>query len=198
MDGLARCGAGIGIIFAMCLLLIQLARGSGERLKPLPTFLEHQDCSLPCWQGVRPGESSMADFWQTLEAVRAQGGWMYSGFPSGLDESGASMTEFKLTLVPSQQIRLGDVLFAYGAPQALRVVQSRPPSRSRHLTTEAYLYWAEGHVQIIATQPDSRPGLTPDMWIRDIRMIAPSQEPLTLPGAQPWRGFGSALGYDER
>lgn len=124
---------------------------------------------------------------------------MLDGRASSVD--GDILSEFRLTIQPSPQIRLGDLLFLYGAPQFVRVAQAgtlaRVPS-PRQPFKEIYLYWAGGHVQAIATIADLNKNshVTPDMYIRDLRMSDPQGEPIHPPTPFEWQGFANMVSYE--
>lgn len=179
------------LIFALSSAGLHWARQWGQQIEPAPTFLEVYDCPLPCWTNLRPQVHTTTAFWAVLKNVQQKGGWMYSGYVSSRDENGDLISEFQLDLIPSPQIRLGDALLLYGAPEAIRIVPIATLARGaggRRLILEVYLYWADGQMQLAAVPPTlmTLSHLRPEMWVRQIVY----REPTPTEEARPWRGFG--------
>ena len=173
-------------------------RAWGQRIESLETYLDPGDCPMPCWNRLQPGNQSTDAFWFVIQQVQSAGGWMYSGQPSSRD--GENIYEFRLLVQPSNQIRLGDVLMIYGAPEYVQVLNSASLGRTpdgRRRIIEVYLYWADGAVEIVATQPNNQyeRRIETDMWVREVHMRDPEGEPLYSEGVQPWHGFANVGDY---
>ena len=192
------------LLVVIFVLAIIFARNFGQRILPPPNYLHAEGCPLPCWNQLRPGVQNTNIFWFVLQDVRDEGGWMYSGSPSSID--GTTMSEFRLQIAPSPQIRLGDVLFVYGIPDSAQANRAATLAGNsgiqggRQPIGEIALFWDDYNIKVIAraVQPGFFPIITPDMWVREIRMRDPEGELLSIDAGSnaPWRGFGNASFYD--
>lgn len=144
--------------------------------------------------GIQPGVHRDTRFWETLDQVTQQGGTMYTGTPS--TNARGILREINLLLTASAQVRLGDVVLLYGAPEYARTVQSAVlTGGQRRVTTDVYLYWAQGYVEVRAAHPNGAAQLSPRMWVREIVMRSPSPEAIVPLGSSRWHGFGNIERY---
>ncbi len=178
---------------------LRAARTIGANRAVPPNYLAVENCALPCWYGVRPGEHSILRFDDALAQANADGAWMFSG--RTWDYGGNKIAGFRLNITPTNQLRLGDALLAYGEPDHVFLASGASTLGGRgprQLVTEIYLYWAEGAILVNAIQPDGSLRVTPEMHIRALEMRLPPQEneePIVPLGTPHWQGFANAAYY---
>jgi hypothetical protein len=190
------------LFLALSPLAIVGARRVGKSTPRPETYLEVGDCAQPCWDGLQPGISPFPEFWAHLDAVIARGGWMYSG--SVVSDAEDILTEIILTINPTSQIRLGDLLLLYGTPDAGIVSQAATlgavaPRRPYSLVT---VYWLDGYLSATVIAPDyvEAEHLRPEMWVREVSMrdLEYPQPRTDLTNLPIWRGMGNMLSYQVR
>lgn len=175
----------IGFIFLLCAALIIAARQIGSMGTSRADYLE-PICDLPCWQGVKPGETAYNQFQKILESVRSENTIRTSAI---IEEQG---TVTALVLGVRGKMRLGDVIQVYGAPQYIQVRRSAvliSTGGSREVYTDFYLYWADGYVEVRVSYPGLTLRLSPLMEVVQIFMREPVGDSIVPLGSLPWQGF---------
>jgi hypothetical protein len=188
---------GLTLVFA---LLGFGARGIGAtNTLPLATILDAGNCSQPCWHGIQPGRTTLAEARALLRNDPVWGnatydsngrltwemadtpGWRGSATGSRYAET---RTIQSIDLIPPRgAVRLGDIVTLMDSPRRLRFCDR---SSSDHI----HLFF-EDNMEVIAVRPEGGPidQIAPDLVIRSIRYY--SSDASGIYNAFDWQGFVS-------
>ncbi|PJF39733.1 MAG: hypothetical protein CUN55_13700 [Phototrophicales bacterium] len=156
---------------------------------PKPSlFLASTDCSQPCWQSIRPGFSTRAEFLQ-----QAQFNYPYQVLANYKDDGQGGLVR-DILLNMRGDIRLGDIILAFGVPSHAQLgwVAGRATTQQggRRLYVGATLYFANGLVTAEVVREDCVWRFSPDMIVRRVRYSAPNSFGSVIPiGTPKWQGF---------
>jgi hypothetical protein len=174
------------------LALIVAAVLLGERLSRTPAMLR-QSCAMPCWNGIEPDEmtidaANQIMFSQGYEPQNS-GGERINYVPGEEDRrrctvrishNEAIVTEMRLSNCPN--LRLGDVLAAWGAPDTI-------------LHNSMTLSFHRGMARIrLVSNDDCEYPLSPYTEVQFIRF---ARTPGLMPNEVHWHGFMPAWSYKE-
>lgn len=176
-------------LLVCCVALAQMA-GRTNSISPSPVRNDAAACALPCWHGIRPGETTLVRANQIMlsegyTVQRTQENTaLASYFPDGdsqcsvhLHHSGAVVDRIRLLDCPP--LRLGDVMMALGTPVSLA------PSGN-------YVTFAEGYVRVWLHGLACGETLTPFVGVDNISLSAQQYDDTV---DVTWRGFMSPQRY---
>ena len=173
---------GIGL----CLFSIWTMRQIGTKLPYAETYLDPQNCVLPCWRGIQPGTENAKEFWHELEELNRYGGFL----TYGADEVSISVMRLDMW----GDIQLGDVFIAFGEPSHVLLRYAAGTgygSVRRRQLVGAWLYYGDGLVRVESIREDDVWRLSPTMTVQRIQYYAPNPEGGVIPiGTSKWHGFG--------
>ncbi len=178
------------MIWLACLALIVGARAVGRSHHVPRTYLDPGDCSLPCWQGLRPGEVTAATLQQTVERVGHFTMDWYDGNDEGSMGDGVAR---RFWLYPQDSLTFGEVVGVLGLPEATHCLRVRPSGDG--LTAAAEVHYAGGTIQMIV-ENDHGPHMSPHMRVVMIEYIVSywalvNHDPIVI----AWRGFAGPSVY---
>lgn len=164
----------------------------GTRLHATPSMLR-QSCTMPCWNGIKPGEMTIDSANQILFSQgyepQNSGGERITYVPGEEDRrrctvrvsfDEAIVTEIRLSNCPN--LRLGDVIAAWGAPDGIL-------HNSMSLSFERGM----ARLRLVAASDCDYP-LSPYTEILNIRF---ARTPGFLPNELRWHGFMPAWSYKQ-
>jgi hypothetical protein len=174
-------------------VLVLLAIVLGSRLDNKPRLLRRSEiCTLPCWNGIRPGEMSIdaANHILFSQGYEAQNSLMdrahitYTPVGLGcnvrLEYEEATVTETRLTNCPN--LRLGDVIAALGDPDSL-------------LPHSSSFSFERGMARLRLKHDPCEEKLSP---YSEVMYVQFSRTPGILPNEVPWQGFIPVWRYGQR
>lgn len=183
---------GVVVLWVMLAVLTSATRLVSHSLPNPGLLLTTSDCPQPCWQGIRPGFSTRAEFVarQQENLYRYQTSATYQSYP---DDPTEIVRDITLTM--RGDVSVGDVLVAFGSPSHVRMnwvagmpIDGRQGGRQTYVG--ATFYFADGLVMVEVVRLDCRWRLSPDMLVRRVRYYAPSPAGGVIPIGTPlWRGF---------
>lgn len=176
------------------------------------TVLDSGQCEQPCWQGIRPGQTTLAEAETALRessvatvysphsalilrwATRSDPAWRGSAFRFNANRADDSITFVELN-PPQAAMYLGDAIAIFGEPLVSTLCwrfDTVPGSAARPFLA-AHLYF-RSNVEVLAYNPvDPREKrYTPGMAIWQVIYDYPSIEPPYRFDAPRWRGFTRA------
>jgi hypothetical protein len=166
----------------------------GQKINSVPFQLRRSnDCDLPCWNGIRPGEMSID---AANHILFSQGYEMQNSMvdrdhilyipPAAnrcmvrLEHQAARVIETRLSHCPN--LRLGDVIAALGQPESL-------------LPHSLTFTFARGMARLRLRSDPCEDHLSPFSEVMFVRF---SRTPGLLPNEVPWQGFIPATRYEQR
>lgn len=160
-------------------------RQVGAKLSYAETYLDPQNCALPCWRGIQPGTKNDDGFLRELEATNR-----YSGFLTyGADKATISVIRLDMW----GDIQLGNVFMAFGEPSHVVLRNAAGTGFEgvqRRQLVGAWLYFADGLIRVDVIREDNIWRLSPTMTVQRIHYFAPDPEGGVIPiGAPTWHGF---------
>ncbi|MBZ0303816.1 MAG: hypothetical protein K8J31_29010 [Anaerolineae bacterium] len=174
-----------------CLALIVLAIGMGHADPTQPSPVGRGAfCELPCWRGIHPGETLIAQANRILMAqgYTAENSGVYIHYrPPGdmpgctvrLQQHEAFVTETRLSGCPD--LDLGDVLAALGGPDQL----------TPNLLTVGF---EGGAVRVQLDAPDCGESLSPHTAVQYVSLSQPNG-PAAAANLARWQGFALSWRY---
>jgi hypothetical protein len=188
-----RIGTFIGLLVVMFVLLINGARAVRRMLPPAPLYLDTGPCNQPCWQGIQPGITTVAELENpaTTAIVRRT---PYR-INRAADYGGPRIMNFDLST--SGRLTLGDVMRAWGPPERIgylgldysRTVTGNKPAVS------AEFYYFDGLVVVHAFGTGAEARLSPAMRVDTITYYAPGEPVYPLGKTTTWHGLASVSRY---
>ncbi len=197
------------VLMATCVGAIAFALFAYSRRTPIVVaqLSNPGNCTQPCWHGIQPGQTTMAEARKILDADRGlemlpnsgsipqwrstqTSGWIVSvsgeNLVDYLDLEGRFMATSDLVL---PDVHLGDLVQAFGQPVGYRLSMMTD-------TAEGIVYFRDsiqanvGTVYIAMGGPvtEMRP-FVPEMGIRYLRYVSPS---IRQCRPYPWPGFTAA------
>lgn len=186
-----RFGVWVLLIGGLMAVLIGAVRFIAQGLPTPPVLLSDPTCAQPCWQGIRPGFSTHADFSALHTNV-----YRYQVSATYRDDSENSLVR-EILLTMRGDVLLGTVIVELGTPSHAQLswVAGMPrDSRSggRQVYVGATLYFADGLVMVEVVRPDCVWRFSPQMIVRRVRYFSPSSVGGVIPiGTPRWQGFGT-------
>jgi hypothetical protein len=183
----------IGLLFAVCVILVNGARMISRLWPPPSVYLDAGSCEQPCWQGIQPGVITTAAFDSpATTAVVLQTPYRINRAAS---YGGDRIMNFELST--RGQITLGEVIRVWGAPERIgylgldysRMGTSREPAVS------AQFYFFDGLVVVQAFGSGERPRLSPDMAVYAITYYAPGEPTYPIGKTARWHSLASISRY---
>jgi hypothetical protein len=207
MTRLLTCAALLTAMLVAGLLAARLV-GSTRSLQA-KMLLDSGQCEQPCWHGIRPGETTLAEAEAALRegnivsiysphsamilrwAIRSDPPWRGSAFRFNAERADDTITFVELN-PPLAAMRLGDAIAIFGEPLISTLCWrfDSVPGDVAQPFLAAHLYF-QGNVEVLAYNPVDPRGkrYTPDMAIWQVIYDYPSIEPPYRFDAPRWRGF---------
>ena len=170
------------------------------------------ECDQPCWQGIQPGHTTLAEAEAALRvssvvnvssphsdlmlrwASLANPVWRGSAFRMNPKRTDEAITFVELK-PPQDAFHLGDAITIFGEPVVSTLCWrfDAVPGNVQHPFLAAHVYFP-GNIEVLAYNPlDPRAKrYVPDMAIWSIIYDYPASEPPYRFDAPRWRGFTSA------
>lgn len=190
-------------------LLIMLADRAGGALPQPPLYLDQGRCAQPCWQGLQPGTTRLADALDLVQQLALFNAetlvvsaaeqvttlrWETRPFPSyDVQARFRGDVLLRLDLNVDGLVLLGDVLALFGEPSHVALCPRIAASFNYRRAISATLYFYDGALEVWAYLPNTdRWQVRPDMRVLQLtyRTAPPPDEPWLPLGAAAWHGFG--------
>lgn len=173
-------------LIGLYLISILGVQALGAQQHYADTFLDPNDCPLPCWRGIQPGTEYDKEFWLELERLNRYGGFL----TYGADDVKISVIRLDMR----GDIKVGDIFLAFGEPSHVLLRYTAGTGYGgvqRRQLVGAWLYYGNGLVRVEAIREDNVWRLSPDMTVQRIQYFAPNPEGAIIPiGTSTWHGFG--------
>lgn len=186
-------GIMFGLVFVTCASLLTGARVVSRLAPARPVYLETGSCSQPCWQGIRPGETTLDELNSpaTIAVIRRTPYLISRAVTYGGDR----VMNFELST--RGKITLGDLMCAWGPPDQVAYLgldySRRGASKTPVLSSQLYFFGGLVVVQVFSTEDARR--LSPDMHIETITYYAPGEPVFPIGKTTGWHGLASVSRY---
>lgn len=186
-----RLGLWVLLIGGAMAVAIGAVRLVAHSLPAPPLSLTNPTCAQSCWQGIRPGFSTRAEFSALQTDV-----FRYQVSATYRDDGEEGLVR-EVLLTMRGDVLLGDVMNELGPPSHAQLswvagMPSNNRSGGRRIYVGATLYFADGLVMVEVVRPDCVWRLSPRMIVRRVRYFAPSSMGGVIPiGTPSWQGFGT-------
>jgi hypothetical protein len=182
-----------GALFAACASLIGGARAVSRLAPPSAVYLDTGPCDQPCWQGIQPGVTTLAELNSPATAA------MIRRTPYRISHAatygGDRVMSFELNT--QGKIALGDLMRVWGPPERVAYLgldYSRMGTLNKPALS-ARLYFFEGLVVVQAFSLDTARRLSPDMGVYAITYYAPGEPAFPIGKTTGWHGLASVSRY---
>jgi hypothetical protein len=182
-----------GALFAACAGLIGAARAVSRLSPPAPVYLDTGPCDQPCWQGVQPGVTTLAELNSpATAAVIRRTPYLIS---RAATYGGETVLSFELNTRGT--LTLGDMIRVWGPPEQVAYL-GLDYSRMGTLTKpvlSVQLYFFGGLVVVQAFSRGEARRLSPDMRVYAITYYAPGEPAFPIGKTTGWHGLASVSRY---
>ncbi len=190
------------ILLMTCVNAVAITLSMSGRSKPfvVAQFLEPGNCAQPCWHGIQPGKTTMAEARTILDADAGlelqrdsvvSPEWRSTQAPWGVRVVGTylvgDLDVAGISVLPD--VQLGDLVLAFGQPIGYRL-QMMTDSAEGIVYFENHIQANVGMIYFALAPPYTEMlPFTPKMSIHHISYSGPDSLPCKL---NPWPGYSKA------